>query len=144
MWSVHLSENVVMRAIVEINWIAVVVAGVVRFAVGAIWYAPSVFGKRWQAADGIKGNPAEMPGAIVVQALGGLVMAYVLAQVIGHYSAENLVAGAFIGFLMWLGFVPTFLLPNVMFEKRSIVLFYIVAGFQLVSMVIMGAIIGAL
>jgi len=133
-----------MEAAVAVSWIAIVVAAVVRFAIGAIWYAPQVFGKQWQEADGIKGNPAQMPGALAVQALAGLVMAYVLARVIGHYSAENLIAGAFIGFMMWLGFVATILLPTVMFEKRSMNLFYIVAGYQLVSLAVMGAIIAGL
>ncbi len=133
-----------MEAAVTVNWIAVIIAGAVRFAIGAAWYAPAVFGKKWQEADDIPGKPTEMPAALVVQAIAGLVMAYILARVIGHYGAENLIAGAFVGFMMWLGFVATISLPTVMFEKRKMSLFSIVAGYQLVCLAVMGAIIAVM
>ena len=133
-----------MEIFVAVNWIAVIVAAVVRSAVGAAWYSPGVFGKQWQAAIGVSQAPAEMPQAIAVQALGSLVMAYFLAQVIGHYETDGLLVGAVVGILMWVGFVATIMLPGVLFEKRSLGFFGIYAGYQLVTLAIMGAIIGAL
>ena len=84
-----------------------------------------------------------MPRALVVQAIGGLVMAYILARVIGHAST-SLVAGVFVGFMMWLGFVAPIMQPGAMFEKRPMSFFCISSGYQLVSLAIMGAIIGML
>ena len=133
-----------MSAIIAVNWIAVVVARVMRFAIGAGWYAPGVFGRRWQEGGGLQRGPSEMPSALAVQGIGSLVMAWVLAQVIGHYGATGAVDGALVGFLMWLGFVVTIMLPGVMFEKRPMSFFAIYSGYQLVTLVVMGAILGAL
>lgn len=36
----------------DLNWLAVLVAALAYFAVGALWYAPPVFGKTWAAAGG--------------------------------------------------------------------------------------------
>ncbi len=46
--------------------------------------------------------------------------------------------------MMWLGFVATISLPTVMFEKRKMSLFSIVAGYQLVCLAVMGAIIAVM
>ena len=132
-----------MQTMVAVNWIAVIVAAVVRIAVAAAWYSPAVFGRQWQAATGVAQGPAEMPRAIAVQALGSLVMAWVLAQVIGQYGGGGLLGGALVGLLMWVGFVATIMLPGAMFEKRSMGFFGIYSGYQLVTLVVMGAIVGA-
>ncbi len=42
----------------DLNWLAVIVAALAYFAIGALWYAPPVFGKAWMAAGGM-----EMPEA---------------------------------------------------------------------------------
>ena len=71
-------------------------------------------------------------------------MACILARVIGHYSAENLVSGAFVGFMMWLGFVAPLMAGSVVFEKRSMTYLYVNGGFNLGSIIVMGAIISVL
>ena len=116
----------------------------VRFVIGFGWYAPPVFGKTWQEAAGVEADPAQMPRALVVQAIGDLIMAYILTRVIGHYGAENLVAGAFVGFMMWLGFIAPLLAGSIVFERRPMNYAYVNGGFNLVTLVVMGAIIGVL
>lgn len=49
-----------------------------------------------------------------------------------------------IGFLMWLGFVFTMLFSFALWEKRPMELFYMNAGCMLLTLVLMGAAIGAL
>ena len=34
----------------SINWIGAVVGAIAAFGLGAVWYSPAVFGRRWQAA----------------------------------------------------------------------------------------------
>jgi hypothetical protein len=36
----------------DLNWLVVLVAAVAYFVLGALWYAPPVFGKVWAAAGG--------------------------------------------------------------------------------------------
>ncbi len=133
-----------METAIAVSWIAIIVAAIVRFAIGAAWYATPVFGKVWQEAAGVVPDRAQIPKALIVQAIGDLVMAYILARVIGHYGVENLVAGAFVGVMMWLGFVAPVLAGSVVFEKRTMNYAYVNGGFNLVSIAVMGAIIGVL
>ena len=78
-----------------------------------------------------------------MQAIGDLVMAYILARVIGHYGVENLVAGAFVGVMMWLGLSPRAGRIGGL-RETSDELRLRQGGFNLVSIAVMGAIIGVL
>ena len=80
--------------------------------------------------------------AIAAQAIGDLVMAYILARFIGHYGAEGVFAGALVGFLAWFGFVAPIMLGQRYYENRSFGLLSINGGYQLVGIAAMGAIIG--
>lgn len=131
-----------MEDATAVSWIAIIVAAVVKFAIGAAWYSPALFGKQWQVAANVEPDPSAMMKAIPAQVIGDLIMAYVLARFIGHYAADGLVAGAFIGFMAWLGFVATVMIGPIFYEKRPMGLFTINAGYQLVGIVVMGAIIG--
>ena len=133
-----------MEDAISVSWIAIVVAAAAKFAIGAAWYAPAVFGKAWQHDAGVTPDASAMPRAIGVQIVGDLIMAYILARFIGHYAGDGLLAGALVGFMAWLGFVATVTLGAIVFENRPLRLFGINAGFQLVGIVVMGAIIGAL
>jgi Protein of unknown function (DUF1761) len=44
---------VTLDALGDLNWLAVFVAALAYFAIGALWYAPPVFGKVWMAAGGM-------------------------------------------------------------------------------------------
>ena len=37
----------------SINYLAVVVSAISAFVIGALWYAPFLFGKAWQAETGL-------------------------------------------------------------------------------------------
>ena len=41
-----------LDALGDLNWLAVVVAAIAFFALGAVWYATPVFGKLWASAMG--------------------------------------------------------------------------------------------
>ena len=32
----------------QVNWVAVVVSGLIYFAIGAVWYSPLLFSGAWQ------------------------------------------------------------------------------------------------
>jgi hypothetical protein len=131
---------------VGVNWLAVIVAAVVGIIVGFVWYAPQVFGRRWARASGIdlpqpgQVQPITYVGAIVAAA----VTAYVLAVIVRGLGAASLADGAIVGLVVWLGFVAPWLASGVLFERRSTEWWAINAGQAIVSLVIMGAIIGYL
>lgn len=130
-----------MPDFMQVNWLAVVIAAAASIVIGFVWYMPRVFGRRWAAETGI-----ELPGAgdaspmTVVYGIGqALLGAYVLAL----FAAESdITGGIVIAALIWLGFVATTKYNSVVFERRSSTYWVIDASYHLVSLLVMGAIIG--
>ncbi len=133
---------------VGIDYLAVVVAAVASFAFGSAWYM--VLGKAWMAAlgkteDEIKGAGKKMPVVpMVIAAIAQLVMAYMLAGVMGHLGAETMTAlgGLLTGLLVWVGFVVTALAVNHAFQGAKRALTLIDGGHWLGVLVVQGLVIG--
>ncbi len=47
----------------DLNWLAVIVAAIAYFVLGAIWYAPPVLGNAWMRAGGVEMPEGERPGS---------------------------------------------------------------------------------
>ena len=130
---------------VEVAWLAVLVAAVVKFVIGSVWYAPPVLGGEWQRLVGLTPDSLRQGfmKALIAQAVGDLIMAYVLARLIIGFGAPSLTTGLLIGFMAWLGFVATISFGAVFFEQRPFKLWLINNGYQLIGILAMGAILGA-
>jgi Protein of unknown function (DUF1761) len=132
-----------------VNYLAVVIAAIVAWLAGAVWYM--TFGRTWMAALGITADKMaearSQPGAFLpfVYAFAAeLLMAWVLAGLIGHLGAPTLRAGVISGAFCWLGFVITTLLVNNSFGRRDWRLLFIDGGHWLLVLLLMGAIIGSM
>jgi uncharacterized protein DUF1761 len=136
-----------------INYLAVFVAAVAGWLVGAGWY--NLLSNHWLAAQGKtmeacqqeqeakKGTPAAyMP--FVLAFVASLVMAWVLAGLIGHLGQVAIRSGVISGAFAWLGFVVTTIAVNYAFGGRTWRLFAIDAGHWLAVLIVQGAIIGAI
>ena len=75
--------------------------------------------------------------------IGSLVTAGVLRKFATMVGATTLGAGVALGAMVWLGFIATVTLAGVLYEKRSVNLYALNNAYQLVSLVIMGAIVAA-
>lgn len=126
-----------------INWLAVVVAAVVGFGVGAVWFGP-LFGKAWMKALDKKpeelGSPAKAMGLTAVTTL---VTAAVLA-----YLFDVLGVGSWVGGLIWgisVGafFVGTSIYSDGLFMGTPNTLAMINIGHRIVYFAVMGAVLGA-
>jgi hypothetical protein len=127
---------------------AIVLAAVVSFMFGWLWYG-ILFPKQWMAAAGkteadlkTQGGPTPTPFVISFVAL--LIMAWVLAGVIGHLGAGaiTLRSGVIAGALMWLGFVATTLAVNHTFQGAKPILTLLDGGHWLGVLLLQGAVIG--
>ncbi len=137
-------------AFAGINYFAVFLAAVASWLIGAVWY--SAFAKPWMLALGKTrsellgptGKASPLP--FVVAFLAQLVMAWVLAGIVGHLGPGQvtLVNGVVSGFFAWLGFVVTSLAVNHGFSGQRAMLTVIDSGHWLAALVIQGAIIGLL
>ena len=122
-----------------VNYLAVLVAAVVAFLLGFIWYRP-LFGKIWMKLSGmpdVKPKKKDM----MLRSLGGLasyiVMAYVLARIFDLINVVALSEGLWGGFLAWLGFVGTITFGSFLWEKKPFNLWLLNNVYNLISLLIM-------
>ncbi len=140
---------------IEVNYLAVLVCGVVAMIIGGLWYGP-IFGKPWIREMGIPQTEVDamkakgqkgMAKSYFLMFVGSLVMAYVLSHVANMAAlsgvSEGVSGGLSTGFFMWLGFVAVVLLGQVLWEKKSWKLWTINSAYYLVLLLVSGAIIGA-
>ena len=131
-------------AISGINYAAVLIAAVAVYVLRILWYSPSILGKLWMAASGLpedktnQGSPGLIFGAFFVLEL---VTAFVLALFIGADATLSL--GLQTGFLVGLFLVGTALGVVYLFERRSLRLWLLNAGYLTLAFTLMGGILGA-
>ena len=132
-----------------INYLAVLVAAAAGWVAGAVWYM--ALAKPWMAATGTTREQIEASrsqrGAwlpFVFAFVACVVMAWVLAGLMGHLGRVTVRSGVISGAFCWLGFVITTMLVNYSFARRSRMLLVIDGGHWLVVLALMGAIIGAI
>jgi len=132
---------------VDISWLGVLIAGIALFALGALWYVPllgKVYRRELGVAESADGAPALPDGAtfgkaLLGQLIAGLIMATVLAWLIGNSSAGR---GAIVGLAAGV-LLGAALLQLYQFEGRSIRHLLINVGYLLVGATVAGSILGA-
>ena len=130
-----------------VNYLAVIIAALAGFGVGAVWYM--VLGGAWMRAldkteADIKGGAVaaqSLPFAIAL--IADLVMAIMLAGLMGHLGDVTVKGGAISGLFIWVGFVITTMGVNHAFSRAKPMLTLIDGGHWLAVLLIMGAVIGA-
>ena len=134
-----------------INYLAVIIAAVAGWLAGAVYYG--VLAKPWVAAHGktmeaFKAEQTAHKGTVhawlpfALAFLAELVMAYVLAGLVGHLGAAAIRSAVISGLFVWAGFMVTTMLVNNAFAGRRYMLTLIDAGHWLVVSVVMGVVIG--
>ena len=137
-----------------INWLAVLVAGISAFAIGGIWYSPALFGKAWMTENNLneeeikKSNKGKIFGFTFVFSV---MMAINLAMFLADSPATcpvdcaqktDITWGITAGFLAGIWTFCAIAIHS-LFELKSWRLIFINGGYSLVSLMLMGAIIGA-
>ena len=130
-------------AVSNINWLSVIVAAVSSFMVGGLWYGP-LFGRAWMQEWGFSEEQLggrSMPMVFGLSLLASFIASINLEMFIG--AEADLAFGLFAGFAAGLGWVAAFLGILYLFEMRSLKLYLINAGYCIVALTVMGAILGA-
>ncbi|MEP2667949.1 MAG: DUF1761 domain-containing protein [Cyclobacteriaceae bacterium] len=136
---------------ITISWMAVLVAVVVNFILGFIWYTP-LFGKAWAKEMGfdlsVKPSGGEMAKGMIFMIIGNFFMAYVFAN---NMAAWSFVPGMDkmpkIGSIMnaavftWLGFYLPVDIGAVTWEKKTWKLFWINTGYHLAMLLVTATIL---
>ncbi len=126
----------------SLNLLAILVAALTSFVIGGLWYSPILFGKAWMAENGFteqdtQGNMGMIFGTTFVLAL---IIAFNLAAFLGPEATFTwgLTAGALAG----IGWVAAAIGILYLFERKSMRLFLINAGYHAVTFTVMGGILG--
>ena len=131
----------------QLNWLAVIVGGVIYFALGALWYSNVAFAKPWQRAIGW--DPTQQPPQInpltyVVPGVAYLVMAVATGMIAKATGSDTLADGIVLGLIVGVGYalastlVATFFSPNI---PQPMVLFAITGAYNLIGFMIMAIIV---
>lgn len=128
-----------------VNWLAVIVATVTAFILGAVWYSKALFGNAWMQEVGLTEEAVKnvnMARTFASTFLLQIIAAIALSAFLGSGSnwQEGLQTGLWIG-LFW---VATAYGVTYLFEQRSLRLWLINAGYYVAFYALMGSIIGAL
>jgi len=127
----------------------VILGGLSAIAVGIIWYSPFLFGKQWGKALGVSEKEMSQDRAKVMPILViiSLLTAYVLSLFtvyFQHFTNDSWVMSGFdTGLLAWVGLAGTALVAHDVFDPRPKSKLYINLGNRLVTLLVMGLIVGA-
>jgi hypothetical protein len=129
-----------------INYWAVLVAAVVAFVMGGLWYSPLLFGKAWAKLRGIDSTGAAAaqmrPPEILAEFVRGLIVAVVLAGFVVHLGIVNWVGAIYLGLAVWIGFQATSIVGSVIHEHYPWKLYAIHTGDALAKTLVMAVIVG--
>lgn len=138
-------------AFLSVNWVSIFVAALAVWFLGAAYYR--MLRDPWLAAQGktLEQCLAEQAGKskltifapLVLAFVGALIMAWVLYGILMHLGAFTVRSGMVSGAFCWFGFVLTTMAVNGAFAGRKPMLTVIDAAYWLLSLLLIGAILGA-
>jgi hypothetical protein len=137
-----------MLNFLSVNFLAVLVAGIVFMVVGFLWYSPVLFAKPWTALNRMteeqirQASSNSSPLMYLPTFIGALVSSYILSVFIHAAQMTTLLGGLEMGFLAALGFIIPSFGSNYVFSSRPFKLYLIDAGYQVVSLTLAGMILG--
>lgn len=133
---------------VVVNYSAVLLAALSTILISLAWYARPAFGKAWIRMAGLDEKAIKKAGAypfiltILVSFISAYVMAhlaYVSNQFFHHsFLQDSLTTAVWV----WLGFTAARMMTHDAFEARRKKLTLITVGYELMTFVAMGLIIG--
>jgi hypothetical protein len=130
------------------NYLAILVAAIVAFLIGGLWYSPFLFAKQWMAAhahtpEDVAKMKADAPRAYAISFVAFLVMGAILQLLLNHLGVQTWQGGVLWAAHIWLGVAATIGLMANVYSGKKFSIFVIDTGYQLVYLVAMGAILGA-
>lgn len=127
----------------RVNHLAVFVSAIVFFLLSWLWYA-LLFGTLYQAQMGKAAmSTGPMTTPLIVTFLLGWILAYVIGVALSMRPGADLGRGLGFGLFIGIGVYASMTLMGVVWGGLPFALWAINAGFVIVAMAIMGAIIGA-
>jgi hypothetical protein len=106
----------------DLNWLAVLVAAIAYFAIGAAWYAPPVFGRMWADAGGLslpEPGTRPSPTIYVTPLIGSVLSAIALGMLASVTGTDSFIEGIALGLVVAIGFAVPISLVTAQFETNK-------------------------
>ena len=124
----------------NINFLAVIVTGLIAFALSLMWYSPILFGKIWMEYR--NASPQTSPGWTMLFApLRELIVSYVLALLITRLMLTDWKSAAKLIFLLWLAFHAVGMAGDIIWDNMPWPLGAVHAGDWLMKMLFMAIVL---
>jgi hypothetical protein len=139
---VRLKQLDFQQALESINYLAVIVAALSAFVIGGLWYS-ALFGKAWMVENGF--DDEKLKNSNMAMIFGGsfilsLIISFILVLFLG--PERDAMFGASAGFMAGFFWVATAMGITYLFERKSLKLFFINAGYHVITFTVMGLILG--
>ena len=132
---------------VHVTYLPVLVAAVVVFVLGWLWYSPLLFFKPWMRLCGL--DPvaamagAKVPaGKLLIELARCLVLAYVIARFVALLGITTWIGALHFGLFLWIGFPVILLAGSVLWDNTPSGVAAIHAGDWLVKLLVISVIAG--
>jgi hypothetical protein len=125
----------------QINFLAVLVAGILGFIIGGVWY--TIFGNMIYKMSK-KTTKNHSSKTYVLGFLFSIVTAFALAIIMNYINDFTILGGLKISLLIWAGFVIPETIGGVIWEEEPFSGYVLGALLDLISIVAMGLIIAVL
>ena len=130
----------------HINWLAVLLAGLGYFILGAIWYS-FLFKNAWIRLTRIDMSDPNIKKGVAQTMFTSLILMIVasigLAIIMVYFQPHSLMLGAKLGLLCGVCFSATAISISYVYEKRPLGLHLINGGYNVAGSVVAGMILGA-
>ncbi|HKO78772.1 MAG TPA: DUF1761 domain-containing protein [Chitinophagaceae bacterium] len=121
----------------NINWLAVLVAAIAYFMLGAIWYSKALFGAKWAVAVGINMNDPDKGKGMAKMMIGTFVLILVtcigLALLVNRLDLTLFVSAVKLSLITGICFATTAVSISFIYESRPTALYFIDCGYHLVG-----------
>ena len=122
-----------------LNYVAILLVWILYLAVGAFWYSPAGFAKKWTELTGIdilKLPQKQANAAIMNVAMSAIFQVVALAVVLNSLDVTNITNAIAVGFLLWLGFTTATTVGVTFYSKRDWRFIWLNSSYFLVVMIL--------
>ena len=129
---------------IEINWLAVIVVGIIYFLIVFFWYYPNIFGNIWLELVGKDGvEKSKIIKESIVMVFTSIVSVLIIEVLIDLTMWNDIGSAVLLGLLLWIGFVAMIAINQNIFNDRGVKLYFIEYGSYLVAFLISAIILAA-
>lgn len=112
-----------LSALVDVHWLAAIVASVVYYGLGALWYSRSVLGRPWMESvgwDRSRRPPQMSPSGYIGPMIGYLLVAAAIGSLLVATDTSSLAGGLALGVVLGIGVAAALFFVTAVFDPERL------------------------